>query len=183
MEDQKEDQNFHRTEGEITQHLNLIAPLYLRGHSIRHIVDHVNKKSSRKTSLRTVHNDIKTLMAEWKEARLMEIDDAKRVELERINEVEKTAWGGWEKSLKLKTSVKKKGGGSNSAGAYTSEEESTKVEESAGNPAFLRIVMDCVNKRCEILGLNSPLKIEGTGDNGAITIIQLPDNGRMNRAE
>lgn len=169
----------HRSDGEVIEHLNLIATQYLRGHTIRQIVDVVNKKSKRKTSIRTVHNDIKSLLAEWKESRTMEIDDAKRVELERINNIEQTAWAGWETSLKLKSTVKKKGSGANSAGAYTSEEETSKVEETPGNPAFLRIIMDCVNKRCEILGLNSPLKIDGEGFNGAITIIQLPDNGRI----
>lgn len=169
---------FHRTEGERQAHLNIIAEHYLRGYSMRQIVETINKKSKRKTSIRTVHNDIKSLLADWKEYRVEEIEDAKRIELERINGVEQTAWKGWEKSLKLKSTVTKKKSGSTVQGTFESDEDSTKVDESAGNPAFLKIVMDCINKRCEILGLNSPLKLEGTGANGAITVVQIPDNGR-----
>jgi hypothetical protein len=128
--------------------------------------------------MRTVHKDIKALIEEWRETRALEIGQAKIAELERINEVERTAWDAWEKSILMKTTTEKNSGGSNQSGGYNNEEKTVRVEETAGNPAFLRIVMDCVDKRCEILGLNSPLKLEGTGENGAITIIQLPDNGR-----
>lgn len=163
----------HRTPGELQQHLNIIAGLYLRGYSIRQIVDAVNEQSKRKTSIRTVHNDIKLLLAEYKEQRIDELADAQRVELAKINEVEKTAWNAWERSKQRETQTDKSVVGENSR-----TESGTTKEETPGDSRFLQIIMNCIDKRCKILGLDAPLTIQGTGTDGAITIVRLPDNGR-----
>lgn len=163
----------HRTPGEIHEHLNIIAGLYLRGNSIRQIVDEINKRSKRKTSIRTVHNDIQTLLAEYKEQRIVELEDAQRVELARINEVEKTAWEAWERSKQRETQTDK-----SVIGEKSRTESGTTKEETPGDPRFLQIIMNCIDKRCKILGLDAPITIQGAGPDGAITIVRLPDNGR-----
>lgn len=163
----------HRTPGEIQEHLNIISGLYLRGYSIRQMVDAVNGKSKRKTSIRTVHNDIQSLLTEYKEQRIVELEDAQRVELAKINEVEKTAWEAWETS-KLKESKTEKDIG----GEYARQETHITKEQTPGDPRFLQIIMNCVDKRCKILGLDAPITIQGTGADGAITIVRLPENNR-----
>jgi len=165
--------SIHRTPGEIQEHLNIIAGLYLRGNSIRQIVDEINKKSKRKTSIRTVHNDIQTLLTEYKEQRIVELEDAQRVELARINEVEKTAWDAWERSKQRETQTDK-----SVTGEKSRTESGTTKEETPGDPRFLQIIMNCIDKRCKVLGLDAPITIQGTGADGAITIVRLPDNGR-----
>lgn len=164
---------FHRSSAEIQEHLNIIAGLYLRGHSIRQIVDAVNNQSERQTSIRTVHNDIQTLLAEYKEQRIVELEDAQRVELARINEVEKTAWDAWERSKQRETQTDK-----SVTGDKARTESGTTKEETPGDPRFLQLIMTCIEKRCKILGLDAPITIQGTGTDGAITIVRLPDNGR-----
>jgi len=41
-----------------------------------------------------------------------------------------------------------------------------RTQSQYGNPRFLDIVLKCVTKRCEILGLYAPSKIEATTPNG-----------------
>lgn len=163
----------HRTPGEIQEHLNIIARMYLRGNSIRQIVDFINAESKRKTSIRTVHNDIQTLLVEYKEQRIVELEDAQRVELAKLNEVEKTAWEAWERSKQKETQTDK-----SVTGEKARTESGTTKEETPGDPRFLQLVMNCIDKRCKILGLDAPVTIQGTGADGAITIVRLPDNGR-----
>lgn len=164
---------FHRSPAEIQEHLNIIAGLYLRGHSIRQIVDAVNNQSERQTSIRTVHNDIQTLLAEYKEQRIAELEDAQRVELAKINEVEKTAWEAWERSKQKEMQTDK-----SVTGEKSRTESGTTKEETPGDPRFLQIVMNCIDRRCKIMGMDAPITIQGTGVDGAITIVRLPDNGR-----
>jgi hypothetical protein len=44
--------------------------------------------------------------------------------------------------------------------------------ESYGEPRFLQGVMTCINKRCDILGLNAPMKIAETTPDGKIPASQ-----------
>lgn len=41
-----------------------------------------------------------------------------------------------------------------------------KTEATSGNPAWLQGIQWCINKRCEIMGLNAPRRVEASGPGG-----------------
>ena len=79
--------------------LEIVSQLYKRGYSVRAIRAEVMRRLDLKTySTGTVHGDIKTLLEEWRESRLDDMDDALQLELTRIDETVRELWEQWEKS-------------------------------------------------------------------------------------
>ena len=92
--------------------LEIVAQLYKRGYSIRKIQSEVMKRLGLETySTATVNRDIQTLLKEWRESRLENMDLALQLELERIDETCRELWEQWEKSKTdyTKTARKQKG--------------------------------------------------------------------------
>lgn len=79
--------------------LEIVAKMYKRGHSFRKIQSEVMKRLALSSySLGTVHKDVQTLLDEWRENRIEDMDAALTLELERIDEACLELWEQWEKS-------------------------------------------------------------------------------------
>ena len=92
----------------------------------------------------------------------------KRIELDRIDVVERNAWEGWENS---KRDTVKTG-----PGKYSETEVTT--TSNSGNPRFLEIVIKCIERRCRLLGIDAPIQAEISGKDGqpiAMQYIAVPD--------
>lgn len=145
--------------------LEIVAPLYKRGYSIRKIQAEVMKRLGLASySLQTVHKDIQTLLAEWREYRLENIDLAIQLELERIDEIIQECWEQWEKSKQdyTKTSDKRKGKpatdtktGKASLQTYQKEETKTEVIR-LGDVSYLTEIRSQLAERRKLLGLYAP---------------------------
>lgn len=154
--------------------IDIIAGLYKRGYSYREIRQEVMSRLNLPSySLRTVQKDITCMMAEWRETRMANIDDAVQLELERIDEIVKEAWAAWEKSKLDYEKVKAKqqgvpvkdGGDGGSGGIATVKMEQYKENvQSCGDPRYLDIIHKNLMERRKLLGLYSPEKKEVTGD-------------------
>lgn len=126
-----------------------VARLYLQGkyqHEIAQILE---------VSQQQVSYDLKAVQQAWRDMPLAQLSELKAKELARIDTLERTYWEAWEKSQQPKetTSTAKEG-------------EKLKVgkrsEQRNGNPAFLKGVMECIDRRCKLLGLDAPVKSEVT---------------------
>ena len=84
--------------------------------------------------------DLKAIQRRWRQDTARDLDEDKAKELAKLDELERTHWQAWEDSLER-------------AGQY-------------GNPAYLRGVIDCIDRRCKLLGLDSPQKLEHSGKDG-----------------
>ena len=92
--------------------LEIVAQMYKRGSTIRAIRAEVMRRLDLKTySTQTVHKDVQTLLKEWRESRLGNMDDALQLELARIDDTVRELWEQWEKSKEdyTKTQRKRKG--------------------------------------------------------------------------
>lgn len=127
-------------------------------------------------SVGTVHSDIKTLLKEWRESRLEDIDDALQLELTRIDDTVKELWSQWEKSKEdyIKTQRKRKGApatksnqenDSDVGGIKTfSVEEQTLNIVGLGNPAYIAEIRQQLSERRKLLGLYAPEKRDIQGE-------------------
>lgn len=175
--------------------LEIVSKLYKRGHSVRTIRSEVMKRLNLATySLSTVQSDITTLLAEWRENRLANTDDALQLELARIDDTVRELWEQWEKSKEdyIKTHRKRKGApvrndeqqdGNNGEGnirTYSIEEKTLQVI-ALGNPAYIAEIRQQLMERRKLLGLYAPEKKDITGDLSFAAF--LMESGMIDEAE
>lgn len=82
-----------------------------------------------------VSYDLKRIQKRWQTECIEAISQGKARELARIDELERTYWGAWFNSTRIRKD----------------------------NSAFLQGVMTCIDKRCKLLGLDAPIKTEDDG--------------------
>jgi len=120
-----------------------VAARYLRGEMQSQIA------ASYGLSRQQITADLATIRAAWLASAVRDFDAAKAEELAKVDEVERAAWDGWARSQQPKevTHQEDRDG---------KRKASLRKEGQAGNPAFLQVVLTCIDKRCAILGLDAP---------------------------
>ena len=107
--------------------------------------------------------DIKTIQARWRKNTTFNLDEHKSKELAKLDELERTAWDAWEKSTGERTRKRTlTKGEKNKEGQIIGSGGSVEVEQRDGNPAFLNMVLSCIDRRVKILGIDAPVKGENT---------------------
>jgi DNA-binding MarR family transcriptional regulator len=140
-----------RSPDEREAQLEQIARRHLIGESQTSIANDL------KISQATVSGDLKEIRSRWLASSVRDFDDARSIELAKIDLVEAEFWQQWEKSKELKRTRKQEDG-------LTERGEMIKTtvveEQRCGNAAYLMGVMACVERRCKLLGLDSELKYQ-----------------------
>lgn len=157
-------QNRQRKQVKLSR-LEIVSKLYKRGYSMRKIQTEVMTRLELSSySLQTVHRDIQSLLAEWRESRIEDIDTAVQLELERIDEIIQECWEQWEKSKQdyTKKSNKRKGAptedkktGQAKLKTYQKEEVETDVI-CMGDVSYLAEIGRQLIERRKLLGLYAP---------------------------
>lgn len=151
-----------------------LAERYLRGEYQADIAASMGVQQS------TISKDLRELQRRWQAASVTAMDAMKAEQLAKIDELERTYWEAWARSkedaeitvtktrgLKIKKTdtVPVTGGELLTATNHTEVtgapfETMHRTEGQVGNPAFLAGVQWCINKRCELFGLDAPRKVE-----------------------
>lgn len=152
-----------RTKEERERDLPVVARMYAQGHSIRDIAQYINMEREYSLGQTAIWNDIQTVRARWLDDSVDALARHKADQLSKIDAAERQAWEGWEKS-KLDKEKRKKSTGIQSGKATDVETE--EKEGQAGEPKFLEIILSCIDRRCKILGIDAPKKLEVTGADG-----------------
>lgn len=144
--------------------LEIVGKLYKRGYNYRQIQAEVMARLDLESySLSTVSHDVKTLLDEWRESRIADVDEAVQLELERIDEAVTELWGQWEKSKEdgvKRTRKKRASKGDDDGGGRACEERFESEEIRFGNPAYIAEIRQQLMERRRLLGLYSPDKQE-----------------------
>lgn len=154
-----------RTDLEIARDRALIAELYLTGdYTDAQIADFLNNRPGvgYEISRQTVTVDRRRLLEQLQEEGKEHTGVWLQEEIFRLNVVEREAWEAWKKSTEQSKIVKEieellkdKDGlpfnGSNYELVKSKIE--TVIQDSVGDPNFLKIVLDCVEKRSRLRGL------------------------------
>ena len=69
-----------------------VADLYLQGWTQARIGEHfgLNQK--------TISNDLTRIRQEWRESAIRDFDEAREIELRKLDRIEREAWAAWERS-------------------------------------------------------------------------------------
>jgi DNA-binding MarR family transcriptional regulator len=139
-----------RKKTEITNRRQIVAEKYLRGMFQSQIAEELGVDTA------TVSRDLKILREEWLQSALVDLNDAKAKELAKIDQLEVTYWSAWERGLGEFKSKTVKGRGASENQKPSLLEQILKTEDRNGDPRYLAGIQWCINKRCEILGLDAP---------------------------
>ena len=159
--------------------LVIVAELYSKGKSFRDIRSEAIRRLDLETySLKTVHDDIETLLKEWRTQRIDDTDKAVTVFLERNRQHYKEAREEWDRSRqdRFRTDTKKKGvpvkgdpePGSDGNKIQTILKEEKRIQElGEGDPRYMDLMLKCEEQRAKLLGLYAPERRILTGENGS----------------
>ena len=150
----------------------IVAELRMRDYSYREIQAEVKRRLDLKTyALRTVHDDVHAVLAEWRKERLDNTDEAIQLALTRNNTVRREAWEMWDKSKQDYTKerakqtnipVSQKNG---DIGLETTKLEAYKEDITAlGDPRYLEIIQKANQEEAKLLGLYAPTKLDHDGE-------------------
>ena len=121
-----------------------ISGLYIRGYSPEQIV--------RRTGCDPcdVKRCLATARKHWRKRATKAYDDLVAHEVAKLDEVERAAWEGWDRSLREEVqAVSEESEGPKGPTVKTGTKRTTK----AGSPAFLATITATVKQRCDLLGL------------------------------
>lgn len=174
--------------------LEIVAQLYKRGNSYRQIRSEVMKRLDLSNySLATVKNDVQTLLTEWRESRIEDMDAALQLELTRIDDAVRELWDQWEKSKEdyirstntRSGAPKKEKGQADSGGGsietFSLSESKTNVV-GLGNPAYIMEIRMQLAERRKLLGLYAPEKRDITSGGVSFSSF-LIESGLLDEAE
>jgi len=153
----------------IAERRERVAKLYLTGLAQFRIAEIVGVTQAQ------VSYDLKKLAEKWQESALIDINEVKKIELARINNLEREYWESWNKSKQDHKQTVRKAKGNNKTTTY--KEQTIKEVYAIGNHRFLQGVQWCIEKRCQIFGLDAPKQFENRIATESAVVI-LPDNFR-----
>jgi len=150
----------HRNKAELARDRRREADMYLQGRLQVDIAKELGINVS------TVCRDLKTIQREWLKSTLMDFDAAKSKELAEIDLLEREYWQAWTRSCEIAQSAKttKRPIGEDGEIATVNIERTSKAQ--VGDPRFLQGVQWCIERRCKIIGIDSPEKHEITRSGG-----------------
>ena len=105
-----------------------------------------------KVGTATISRDLKAVRKEWLESRVRDFDQAREIELRKLDNLEREAWEAWSRSQRPVETNKVSGGGLD----LTEKRRGEKISRSrSGDAKYLDVIARCIDKRCEILGISA----------------------------
>lgn len=133
----------------------IVAELYIKGKTQSEIAKEFD------TTQATISRDLKAIQEVWLEQSVKNYDEAISQELAKIDNLERTYWQAWEDSKEDAVTETVKG--RQRGKEIDSAEKTIQKKGQVGNKSFLDGVQWCIERRCKLLGLDSPDRIEHSG--------------------
>jgi hypothetical protein len=138
-----------RTKSQRERDLVITAEMYIAGKTQAAIAKKVG------VSRPQITKDLAEIQRYWRKTTTLLIDDHKAIQLAKLDRLEAECWDAWEASQQPSTVKEAR---DTKAGQYPGRSAMTREVSSAGDPRFLEAIGRCIERRCKILGLDSPTK-------------------------
>lgn len=132
----------------------------LRGMSLKEIAAAIRAEAGGTYSIATAGKDIEAVRQEWRAEQSASVDEWVNEQLAELELLREQAMAEWERSKLQTKSLKEE------SSAKDGEKTTITIEERLGDPRYLSVVQDCIEKRAKLLGLYKPEKRELLGPNG-----------------
>jgi hypothetical protein len=131
----------HNDDLAILQRRKQVVELYLQGWSQPAIAHHLE------VSQPTICSDLKAIRQDWRDSAIRDFDELRATELQKLDLIEKEAWGAWQRSQKPAQSAVVTGEGHD-------QKARKSMKHQYGDPRFLQLISHCIGQRRAILGLD-----------------------------
>lgn len=156
-----------RKNAEIEARCSKVSAMYLQGKTYHEIAETLS------VSRDTIRNDMKRVRRSWRLRYERSYTKHVSESLAKLDQVECAAWDGWQRSLKDDLTTGTEEG---TRGDSAVDVTHIKRRKQSGNASFLKVIMDCVRQRCEILGLNDPDARNQVGEtDAAVCMVVIED--------
>ncbi len=152
-----------RTHFQIENDRQFISDLYLQGLTQAVIAARINADPEREYTLsqQTISNDIRRIQELWLKSSLRDFNEMKAQELAKVDRLEREYWRGWERSCEDAETTRQEGKLKDGQKGVPPVDKIVKTAKGqAGDPRFLAGVQWCIDKRCKILGIDAPTKVD-----------------------
>ena len=140
----------------------LIAEFMLKGCTSTNMLVAALADNGVQASAATVAKDVGLVLRDWRASSIRDLGLARMAECEKISQVEREAWKAWELSKRdFKRTRKRKTVVYDQDDGSEGEEIQTDVEQRDGDPRFMQLILDCIKRRCALLGLDADQMAEG----------------------
>jgi len=181
-----------RTQEQKSRDRALISSLYCRGWSYESIGQELAKyypigkdastgedQPGRPFSKAHIFKELRIIRKEWLRTQLAGYELRQVTELAKIDAIEAESWEGWRRSVGEQTETTEFIVPANGTVDVETGQPARTIERqkpSAGAPRFLDIVLQCVEKRCKILGLgtNEDPTALGVDEYGIRNVYSIP---------
>ncbi len=153
----KRTQNGPRSATQRAKDLEIIARLYLKGIYQTDIAEELG------ISVPTVKRDLAKVRHDWLESSLRDFDALKAEQLAKIDTIEAAAWEMWTRSCEVQVRTSEQ---DIKAARFPGCNIKTDRMIGTGDPRYLQTALQCVERRCKLLGLNAPEKYVNTDSQG-----------------
>jgi len=133
--------NRNNDELDVLHRRKQVVELYLQGWSQPAIADHLQ------VSQPTICGDLKAIRQDWRDSTIRDFDELRATELQKLDLIEREAWGAWQRSQKPAQSAVVTGEGQDQRARKS-------MKHQYGDPRFLQLVSHCIGQRRAILGLD-----------------------------
>ena len=144
----------------IVERQEMVQRRYLGGESLLSIAKSLGLNYG------TIWNDIEKTRQRWIDRACERRDVWVAQELAKIDKIEIEAWQGWTKSQQDATEHSQKR-------TKDGVEQTTKRKGQAGDSQFLQVALKCVERRCRLLGLDAPTRVDVTTQENDIADIVI----------
>jgi len=144
-----------------------VSDMYLKGMYQSEIA------ASLDVSQPTISRDITALQKEWKESALVDFNEAKAEELAKVDKLEREYWDAWERSCEDAETIRQEGGPPAEGKVAKPDKIVKTAKGQAGDPRFLQGIQWCINKRCEIMGIDAPKRTDFTSGGEPIVVRRI----------
>jgi len=151
-------QQKRRTIVERERDLTFIAELYVKGYTQADIAEELSKARDYSIGRTQIWKDIQLIHKRWMEAYILPVNELKVRELARLDRLENEYWDAWERSKRDITSLRQdtiRDRSPSGSETYNRNKTILKKDERDGSVAFLQGIERCIDKRCQILGLDA----------------------------
>ena len=149
-----------------------VVKLHLRGHTQEQIATELGIDQG------TVSRHIKRAREIWRENTIRDVQEAIDQELARTDQLAVAAWRAFDRSCEDEVQIEQD---EVVSGDYVQPQgkRKTKRKGQAGGNEYLATVYKCIQKRCELLGLDAPKRQEITGKDGDAFFKLLNDDEKQ----
>jgi hypothetical protein len=124
-----------------------VTRLYLHGWTVQQLATRFHCTEA------TIYNDLNTARELWRQRAVQDTSAWVAEQLARLDECERAAWEGWQRSLeKEETNLTENS--SNPSGDSTRTRRT--VKETTGRPEYLKTILGCIAERSRLLKLTEP---------------------------